>query len=147
MAEISTTVRPWPTPGFAYYLGRHAISVRRLSDGDLCISIGDSEYAMPIDEANELVGMINAVRKSMADSKTTARVRILVMIDPDGKWEASGSHLWSDKQAIDEVGNCCGDLGRPPWGYHWVEANIPIPVEQSDQAIEGDIMEAESDVA
>ena len=76
------------------------------------------------------------------DPKTTRRVRVLVMIDPDGRWEASGSHSWSDKKTIDEVGNCCGDLSGSPWGYHWIEADVPVPVEQSDAAIEGTVTEA-----
>ena len=44
------------------HTGRHTKRVRRLPDGEIGITIGDTEYAMPASEANELVGMINRVR-------------------------------------------------------------------------------------
>lgn len=65
----------WTPPGFEYHLGRHAKVVRRLSDGELCISIGDNEYVMSVSEANELAGMINAVRRSPETSAPTTPAR------------------------------------------------------------------------
>ena len=72
-------------------------------------------------------------------SQPTKRVRICVLIDADAKWEAVGSHLWDDNRAKDEAGNCSGNLGRPPWGYHWIEASVPIPAVVSKDVIEGDV--------
>ncbi len=76
---------------------------------------------------------------------TTKRIRVLVVIDHDGKWEAGGSYSWSDTEARDEVESYCGGLGRPPWGYHWVEADIPVPVERPKVAIEGEVKEYDYD--
>jgi len=72
----------------------------------------------------------------------TKRVRICVVIDPEGKWEAAGSHSWTDGQAIRELDDLSGDLGPAPWAYHWIEADVPVPVERSDDVIEGKVTDA-----
>jgi hypothetical protein len=77
-----------------------------------------------------------------AMTNKTKRVRILVVIDPTGKWESVGSHSWSDAETQEQLDECYGDLGRPPWGYHWIEAEIPLPVEEPDAPIEGDVTDA-----
>jgi hypothetical protein len=70
------------------------------------------------------------------------RIRVMVVIDPDGKWEAVGSHSWSDAATRDQVDDCSGDLGRAPWAYHWIEADVPIPVEVQDETVEGEVSPA-----
>ena len=85
----------------------------------------------------------------MPDSPTqttaqlTRRVRILVMIDPAGHWEANGSASYSDKQTREQLDELCGDMGPPPWGYHWIEADVPVPVQRHDVAVEGVVINAE----
>ena len=76
----------------------------------------------------------------MSNNEHTKRVRILVVIDADGKWEASGSHSFSDHETRESLDNMTGDLGSAPWIYRWVEANIPVPVSQPDEVIAGDVI-------
>lgn len=73
---------------------------------------------------------------------TAIRVRLLVVIDPNGKWESVGSHSWSDAEATTQLQELTDDLGRTPWGYHWVEADVPLPVHLAESAIEGDVTNA-----
>ena len=74
---------------------------------------------------------------------TTRRVRILVVIDPTGHWEASGSASYTDAETRSNLDDFTGDMGRPPWGYHWIEANVPVPAAEPDTAIEGEVTDAQ----
>ena len=72
----------------------------------------------------------------------TQRVRVLVMIDPTGHWEACGSASFTDDEARTQLNELSGDMGPPPWGYHWVEAELPVPVEEAADAIQGEVSNA-----
>ena len=76
------------------------------------------------------------------DSQTTRRARILVVIDAEGKWEAVGSHSWSDDEARKQSDEIIGDLSAPPWAYYWVEADILVPIQRAEDAIEGVVTDA-----
>lgn len=78
-----------------------------------------------------------------APGKSTRRVRVLVMIDPNGRWEANGSASYSDKEAREQLENLCGDMRPLPWEFHWIEADVPVPVQVHSEAIEGEVSEAE----
>jgi hypothetical protein len=81
---------------------------------------------------------------SDSESKTaTARVRILVMIDPKGHWEATGSASFNDQTARENLDEFCGDMGIPPWGYHWIEADLPLPIFEQKKAVQGIVTDAE----
>lgn len=43
---------------------RHTKSVRRFPDNEIGITLGKTEYVMPLSEANELIGLIHAARHS-----------------------------------------------------------------------------------
>jgi hypothetical protein len=77
--------------------------------------------------------------KHMSDTPTTRRIRILAMIDPRGHWEAVGSASWSDDKTREALDDACGDMGPPPWGYHWIEADVPVPVEALGEVIKGEV--------
>ena len=65
----------------------------------------------------------------MADeSRTTARVRVVVAVDSEGKWSAVGASHFND----DDARECCyiDDLGTH-LAYHWIEADVPIPAPQT----------------
>jgi hypothetical protein len=54
------------TAGRLIHAGRHTKRVRVIRAGEIGISIGSTEYCMPISEANELIGLINAAKHSEA---------------------------------------------------------------------------------
>lgn len=64
----------------------------------------------------------------------TKRVRVLVAIDDRGEWSAFGSHH-GDKDSRDRI--FIDDLHEHTI-YRWVEADVPIPTEET---IEGDVSE------
>lgn len=55
----------------------------------------------------------------------TKRVRILVAIDSEGKWTSAGYDYGNGNDPHDWI--MLDDLG-PHMSYHWVEADVPLPV-------------------
>jgi hypothetical protein len=76
-----------------------------------------------------------AVNHLNTDDPPTVRVRILVAIDRNGKWTATGASWYKDEDTrsiafIDDL-----ESGE---AYHWVEADVPLPTEMGP-AIEGTV--------
>ena len=79
----------------------------------------------------------------MSDSKTV-RVRIAVCVDQDGFWAASGGRTpanYTPEDSDEEDRGLAEDalLGRrdgAPRGIVWVEADVPLPAEQT---VEGEV--------
>ena len=69
----------------------------------------------------------------------TKRVRILVVIDPDGRWEAVGSFDFDDDTARSNLDDYADMLREHLRCYHWIEANVPVPVELPEGVIEGEV--------
>lgn len=55
----------------------------------------------------------------------TVPVRIAVIVKPDGRWSAGGTHEFSDAQVIDEARSELDAGDR----LVWVTANVPLPEE------------------
>ena len=64
----------------------------------------------------------------------TVRVRIAVAVDPSGRWNASG---WSTAPTGMEAELAIDGVGEGERLF-WVEADLPIPVEQ---VVEGQVSE------
>lgn len=71
-----------------------------------------------------------------ASARPTVRVRVLVAIDSNGKWTATGASWHTDKEVkeyafVDDL-----DSGEV---YYWIEADVPLPAE-AGPAIPGTVM-------
>lgn len=60
-------------------------------------------------------------------NQSTIRVRIAVAVCPTGEWSASGYHGYDDAATKDCV--FTDDLPAE-MTWHWIEADVPLPVEQ-----------------
>ena len=56
----------------------------------------------------------------------TRRVRIAVVVDPDGAWGAAGAAGATDEQALAWAIDS-RDTDTPPGQVVWVEAEVPVP--------------------
>ena len=76
------------------------------------------------------------------------KVRIAVVVDPDGKWSASGWHIANNgtKGKIEKaeramMDGVIDDVGMGEARY-WVEAELPVPVEKT---VQGEVKENEQE--
>jgi hypothetical protein len=69
----------------------------------------------------------------------TVRVRILVAIDTTGDWQSYGHSKCPDDWAKEDISTDALDGSEV---YHWVEADIPVPVRLSEDIVEGTVSDA-----
>jgi hypothetical protein len=71
----------------------------------------------------------------MSSEPKTVRVRILVLVSPDGRWNSGG---YTEAKTIDDLSWVCDgmpdDVELSECRQVWVEADVPIP---EPEAIEG----------
>jgi hypothetical protein len=94
------------------------------------LSVGFADYRSPAPLLAALT--IRAQSKwrargcKMPDEQKTVKVRILVAVDCSGNWTSHGHSGESDTAMKDWI-----DIDNLEYGevYHWVEADVPLPVE------------------
>jgi hypothetical protein len=70
----------------------------------------------------------------------TTRVRVLVIMDHCGNYEAKGASDVADEEIADNLYPSLTRLVGVPWSYQWIEADVPIPEKQPETVIEGDVV-------
>ncbi len=64
-------------------------------------------------------------------TQKTVRVRIAVVVRPDGLWDASGRSGQSDADNVTDVGIDDNEVA------HFIEANVPLP---TSVTVEGEVV-------
>ena len=77
-------------------------------------------------------GRIYVSEKPKTKAKTV-RVRAAVGVTPDGRWEVSGFHLFTDERAAELASFTV--LGS---ALYWIEADVPVPQETVIEGVVSD---------
>lgn len=77
----------------------------------------------------------------MSEPKTV-RVRIAVAVTSEGKWTAGGDDL-ADPVSLRRVCLEILSVFRRPTVVHWIEADVPLPLEP--QTIQGTVVSSEGE--
>lgn len=71
----------------------------------------------------------------MSNTQRTVRARILVAVDTDGDWSSVGTCDLTDedmRKRLTPEDMACGIIA-----YHWIEADIPVPIVPDETTVEG----------
>ena len=69
----------------------------------------------------------------------TIRIKIVVMVEPDGQWNATGWGVGTPgADALADFADVCAEVQKSEYvGYHVVEADVPLPTPPGDRPIQG----------
>jgi len=82
----------------------------------------------------------DALGQAVGQTAKTKRVRVLLIMDHHGNYEAMGASDVADGDIADNLCNSATTMVVAPWSYQWIEADVPIPEKQPETVIEGDVM-------
>lgn len=71
----------------------------------------------------------------MSDTQRTVRARILVAVDTEGNYTSIGYSDQTDDDLKDYI--ILDSLNEGLIAYHWIEADIPVPVAPAETTVEG----------
>ena len=66
------------------------------------------------------------------------RVRVAVLVAPEGCWSAAGGHDMSDEWAAERAEERLMDASQ----IHWLEANVPAWAPPAEVTVEGEVSDA-----
>jgi hypothetical protein len=81
-----------------------------------------------------------AIGQAVGQTAKTKRVRVLLIMDHHGTYEAMGASGVADEEIADNLCHSATILVGAPWSYQWIEADVPIPEKQPETVIEGDVV-------
>jgi len=81
-----------------------------------------------------------AIGQAVGPIVETKRVRVLLIMDHHGNYEAMGASGVDDEEIADNLCNSATLLIGAQWSYQWIEANVRIPEKQPETVIEGGVV-------
>ncbi len=79
----------------------------------------------------------DALGQAVSPIVETKRVRVLLIMDHHGNYEAMGASDVADGDIADNLCNSATTMVVAPWSCQWIEADVPIPEKQPETVIEG----------